>query len=155
MDISKEMHQEIGRVTNGEVWKLLEKGELTAEEEHVIVDTAHASNYHWLHGGTVVNAQRGEWLLARVYTTLRHNQEALWHAKACFELTEANNEAMQDFDFAYAYEALARAQALAGVPDLAAENKARARELGGKIADDEDREWFETDFTSGEWFGID
>lgn len=154
MEISKEMHKELARSTNGEVWKLLEKEERTVEEEHIMVDTAHASNYHWWHAGTVVNAQRGEWLLARVYTVLGHNQEALWHAKACLALTEANPDDMQDFDVAYSYEAVARAQALNGAAELAAANKSKASDLGAKIAAEEDRQWFETDFNSGEWFGI-
>ena len=155
MESMKEIHQELARSANGEVWKLFEKEERTAEDEHIMVDTAHASNYHWRHTGTVVNLQRGEWLLARVYTVLRHNQEALWHAKACLELTEANPDDMQDFDLAYGYEAIARAQALGGAAGLAAANKEKARELGAKIAKKEDRQWFDKDFKGGEWFGVD
>lgn len=154
MESTQEIHLELARSSNGEVWKLLEKKDRTAEEEHVMVDTAHTSNYHWRHAGTAVHIQRGEWMLARVYTVLGHNQEALWHAKACMELTEANPDEMQDFDLAYGFEAVARAQALAGAADLAAASKAKARELGEKIADKESREWFEADFNGGEWFGI-
>jgi len=154
MESMKEIHQELARSANGEVWKLFEKEERTAEDEHIMVDTAHASNYHWRHTGTVVNLQRGEWLLARVYTVLRHNQEALWHAKACLELTEANPDDMQDFDLAYGYEAIARAQALGGAAELAAVNKDKAFELGAKIENEENRKWFEKDFNGGEWFGV-
>jgi hypothetical protein len=155
MESTQEIHQELARSTNGEVWKLLEKEPRTAEDEHIMVDSAHASNYHWRRTGSVVNLQRGEWLLARVYTVLSHNQEALWHAKACLALTEENPGKMQDFDLAYGYEAIARAQALAGAADLAAENKSKARELGEKIAEEESRQWFQADFNSGEWYGID
>lgn len=155
MESTKEIHQELARSTNGEVWKLLEKEERTAEDEHIMVDTAHASNYHWRHTGTSVNIQRGEWLLARVYTVLRHNQEALWHAKACLAITQAHPEEMEEFDLAYGYEAVARAQALGGAAELAAVNKDKAFELGAKIANEESRKWFEKDFNGGEWFGID
>ncbi len=52
-----------------------------------------------------------------------------------------------DWDLAYAYEALARAHALAGNAE-AEEWKAKARSAGDAIADPEDREHFDEDFAT-------
>jgi hypothetical protein len=53
-------------------------------------------------------------LLSRVYAELGIVAASHKHAKRCLELTEDHMELMQDFDIAYAHEALARANALTG-----------------------------------------
>jgi tetratricopeptide (TPR) repeat protein len=119
-----------------------------------MVHAAHASHYHWLHAGDEVNEQRGEWLIARAYQALGHKEAALRHAERCVELTEQYGERMEDFDLAFAYEGLARANALAGNIERARELKAKAFEFGQRIAAEEDREVFEGDLAGGEWYGI-
>ena len=75
----------------------------------------------------------------------RAAEPATWHARRCLELCEANG--IGDWDLAYAYEALARAHALAG--DGEAEQwKSKAREAGDAIADAEDRKHFDEDFAT-------
>ena len=59
-----------------------------------------------------------------------------------------------DFDHAYAAEAMARALACAGDLDQAATWHARATAAGEAIADDQDREIFTGDLTTGPWFGL-
>ena len=59
--------------------------------------TASASLYHWLQIGTVVHAQRGEWLLAHVYTVLEKPRPAMEHALRCQEITDANPERDEGF----------------------------------------------------------
>ena len=54
-----------------------------------------------------------------LYTVLGRAEPALHHARRCLELCEANPEAIEDWDLPYAYEALARAHALAGEADEA------------------------------------
>ena len=79
----------------------------------------------------------------RVYTVLGRPEPAIWHARRCAEHCEANG--IGDWDLAYAYEALARAHALAG--DGEAESwKSKARGAGDAIADPETREHFDEDY---------
>ncbi|MBN1435240.1 tetratricopeptide repeat protein [Candidatus Fermentibacterales bacterium] len=155
MDMGPDLHRELGAALNGEVWSLLEKPDRTQAEDMRMIHAAHASQYHWLVGGDEANEQRGEWLIARVYLVLGHPEAALRHARRCMELTERHPGKMQDFDLAFAYEGLARTSALAGDSEEAARLKAKARELGSRIADPEDRQIFEQDFASGQWFGVD
>jgi hypothetical protein len=98
--------------------------------------------WHWLQCGDDVNEQRGEWLLSHVYAVLGRAEPAVTHALRCLEITEAAG--LQGFDRAYAYEAMARALALANDP-VAAEWRARAVQAGTEIADPEDRAIFEAD----------
>ena len=98
-------------------------------------NAAHASHYHWLKAGTAVHQQRSEWLISHVYAELGLAEEALRHAQRCLALTEAHRAEMEDFDRAYAYEAMARANALAGNTDEAAKFIELAETAGETIAD--------------------
>jgi hypothetical protein len=115
---------------------------------------AWASAYHWLRAGTAVHHQRAEWMLSRVYTILGDAPAAIAHAKRCLELTETSPGEMAPFDLAYACEAIARASALAGDEPEATRYLELAREAGTRITNTEDRQIFEDDLNSGNWYGI-
>lgn len=139
---------------NGKTWELLNKQERTKNENELLVDYAHASLAHWRVAGTGVNLQRGVWMLARVYTVLGNSQLAMQNAKRCLELTEQHKDLLSDFDFGFAYECMARAQALAGNQTEAQKHIAMANKAGAAIKDEEDRQIFFDDFNGGEWYGV-
>jgi hypothetical protein len=139
---------------NGKTWELLDKGERTQEENELLVDYAHASLAHWRAAGTGVHLQRGTWMLARVNTVLGNAQMALQHAGRCLELTEQHKGLLADFDFAFAYECMARAQALAGNRAEALKYWDMADKAGAIIKDKEDRQIFFDDFNGGDWYGF-
>ena len=120
-------------------WTLLEKADRTAAETDELIHAAHASRYHWGEVGEGVNLARGEWQCSRVYAVLGRAEPALWHARRCVEINEANPD-REDWDLASAYEAMARAVAVAGDLDEAAEWKAKAEAACAAIAEAEDRE---------------
>ncbi len=150
----EEAHKYFAQSTNSRVWDLLQKPNRSPAENDEMLHAAHASAYHWGFAGTVVHQQRAEWLLSHVHVVLGHGNEALRHAQRCFELTEANRGQMQDFDIAYAFEGLARAQAMLGDQKLADEFLMLAEQAGNAIADEEDRSIFQGDFDQGPWFGL-
>ena len=127
-----------------EVWRLIES---RADDDRML-HMAHASRFAWGEAPECRsdNLARGEWLCSRVYVVLGRAEPALWHARRCLELCEEFGIA--DWDLAYAYEALARACALAGDADDAASWRERARAAGGNIAEAEDREHFERDLAT-------
>jgi hypothetical protein len=149
-----EAHLKFAKQINGRTWQLLEKEDRTDAEEREMLHAAHAAQYHWLYAGTGVHWQRGQWLISRVHVALGNVAEAVRHAELCLEFTDSYRDEMEDFDFAYAYEGVARANALAGVRDRAANYYALARQAGDEIADDEDREIFLGDFKGGDWYGL-
>jgi len=70
---------------------------------------------------------------------------AFWHAQRCLEI--CTQHGIGDWDLAYAYEALARAHALAG-DDEADQWKAKARTAGDAIANPKEREHFDEDYAT-------
>jgi hypothetical protein len=126
-----------------EVWRLME----SREDDDRMLHAAHASRYHWGEAEECApeNLARGEWQISRVYAVLGRAEPATWHAQRCLEHCEESG--IGDWDLAYAYEALARALAVAG-DEQAAGWKALARIAGDKIADPEDREHFNEDYAT-------
>ncbi len=149
----EDAHRYFAGSINGEVWDLLSRQERSRLDDERLLAAAFASYYHWLYAGTVVNMQRGEYMIARAFLAVKNYPEALAHAKRCRELTENNTADMQDFDIAYAFEILARSSAATGFKDNALENSNKARRAGEKIKGKEDNELFFNDFNSGDWYG--
>jgi len=126
-------------------WRLLEKPDRTPDEDDEMLHGAHASRYHWIRAGTRVNAARGEWQCSRVYAVLGRPEPALHHARRCLELCESAVDDLDEFDLPFAYEALARAHAVAGDEEQARHWIARARDAGEAISDEDDRTLLEAD----------
>ncbi len=147
----QEAHSAFAKQLNGRVWQLLGQSERTGEEKEEMEYAAIASLYHWLQIGKAVHRQRGEWLISRVYTVLGKAELALRHARRCLELTEENPQEMEDFDFAYAYEGIARARALGGDGEQSRKYFDLAKAAGEKISNAENKEIFTGDLASGPW----
>ena len=150
----EEAHRHFAQSINGRAWELLQKTSRSQDENDEMLHAAHACTYHWKFVGNAVNQQRGEWLISHVHVVLGHANDALRHAERCFEITQSNKDLMQDFDIAYAFEGIARAQAMLGDEKIAKEFYELAQQAGYAIADEEDRSIFMGDFNGGDWFGL-
>jgi DNA-binding transcriptional MerR regulator len=149
--LDADTHRRLGKELYNHTWSLLEAADRTAEQDDEMVFATHASSYHWSKaGGTLANAARGHWQIARVYATLGRGEPAVWHAQRCVALAEAAGTAgvADDWDLAAALEALARAQSVAGDAAAARAALARARAALALIADPEDRQLIEQDISS-------
>jgi len=120
------------------VWTLLDLETRTPEQGDEMLHAAHASRHHWSEVGTAANLARGEWQCSRVYAVLGRAEPALYHARRC--LAYCDQGEVEDWDAPFAYEALARAYAVAGAWDEAARCEEEAGRLGAEIVDEEDRE---------------
>jgi DNA-binding transcriptional MerR regulator len=147
-DIDGATHRALGVALYNHTWTLLEKADRTPAETDEMIHSAHASRFHWSRaaGTEPVNLARGEWQCSRVYAVLGRAEPALWHARRCLAINEANGQA--DWDIASAYEAMARACGVAGDPVAAAEWKARATAALDRIADTDDRQVIENDLAT-------
>jgi len=150
----EEAHKHFAVTLNGKVWELLQKSERSKSEDELMIYAAHASCYHWLNAGTGLNHQRAEWLISHVYTELGQADSALRPALRCLDLTNEFATLMQDFDWAYAYEGVARANALAGRTEEALKYIQLAHEKGQAIANSENKSIFMGDFNGGNWYGL-
>jgi hypothetical protein len=134
------------------VWSLLDKKDRTKEDDDKMVHAAHASRFHWGEIGTPVEFERGEWQVSRVYSVLNRPQAALYHAKRCLEICTENN--IGDFDIAFAYEAMARANAALGEKSECQKYVRLAKEAGEKIKGKEDQKIFLSSLEQGPWYGM-
>lgn len=122
------------------VWSLLDKKDRTKEENDKLVHAAHASRFHWGEIGTPLEFERGEWQISRVYSVLKRPHSAIYHARRCLEICQANN--FGDFDIAFAYEGMARAYAVAGEKSECEKYIGLAKKAGEQIKSKEDRDYF-------------
>jgi hypothetical protein len=139
-------HRRLGSELYNRTWELLEGGVDPDEAVHA----AHASAYHWLHaaGATAANRARSHWLCSHVYAVVGRAEPALHHAGRCLALVEGAPEVMAEFDLPAAYEALARAHAVAGATGEARRLLELGREAAAKIEDADDREHLESQLAS-------
>jgi hypothetical protein len=130
----------LGTQLFNETWRLMELEGRTRQDDDRLIHTAHASRYHWGQVPAVTPAQlaRGEWLVSRVYTVLGRAGPAQYHARRVLDLCQENG--IGDWDLAFAYEALARAHAIAGDANTARQYTDQALAAAGDIAEDEERD---------------
>jgi hypothetical protein len=110
--LTRGQHRKIAGDLFNYTWSLMTRKARGKEEIDELLHAAHASRYHWGHGGTLRNLSIGEWQVSRVYAMLGRSEAALYHGRRALEA--AHRGALGRFYLAYAYEALARAAALAG-----------------------------------------
>ena len=135
-----EWHRRFAAHLFNSTWKLILKKHRTKEDDETMIHMAHASRFHWGVVGGPQEISIGEWQVSRVYAVLKRPEPALYHAERCLEVCQGGR--VGDFPLAYAYEALARAFAIAGKSRLRAACLKLATAAGEKIAEDEDRTQF-------------
>jgi len=136
----QELHRKFAVDLFNLVWGLLDKEDRTTEDDDRMLHAAHASRFHWGEIGTPLEFERGEWQISRVYAVLNRPEAAIHHAHRCLALCEANQ--IGDFDLAFAYEALARAYAVAGKAARSREYVGLAEGAASGIEDQGNREYF-------------
>jgi hypothetical protein len=146
-DLDGTMHRRLGVDLFNYTWTFLDKADRTPEEDDAMIHASYASRYHWSKASDEAKHQaRGEWQLSRVFAVLGRAEPALYHARRCVEWCGRGE--VEDWDTPFAYEALARAHGVAGDWDEAEGCEAKARELGGQIAEADDRELLESDLAT-------
>lgn len=123
---------------NNLAWELYELPSRTAEETERMLDAAHASVHHWRQVGTVLNALRGQILLASCYVSASYGENAVRHAYRALELLSQVSGATP-FDRVGVLGSAACAMALAGKIAEAERLRGEARQAMTDLTDDDDR----------------
>lgn len=139
---------------NNATWDWLEAEDYDVPSAERMVHAAHASCHHWLQVGGAANHARAECLVANVHAAIGDGSGAIRHALRCVELTKANSQEVSDWDWAFAFDALARAHAADDKNKQATLVRMQAREFGGKIADKEDKAFFDKWHCAGNWHAL-
>ncbi|MEO8888034.1 MAG: hypothetical protein ABI301_01580 [Jatrophihabitantaceae bacterium] len=116
----------------------MEREDRTPEDDDRMLNAAHASRYHWGEVGAPANLARGDWQVSRVYALLGRPEPCIYHAQRVLDVCQRHG--IGDWDLGFAYEALARAQAVAGDAAAARAYTEQALAVAQDIAEDEDRE---------------
>ena len=117
-----------------ETWDLMDKKDRTAEDKAQMLHKAHASCFLWQSANSPVNNARGEWQVSRAYSLLGFGEPALLHGLLSLEICQKNG--IGDFDLAFGYEAVARANAVCGN----ANEKAKYKDLAIKACEGIEKE---------------
>ncbi len=154
----RDLHHWFGVQLNNEMWATIEDDTLgpatpSLAKERMLY-AAYASAYHWRTVGNEANFARGEHLISRVAARLGEAELALRHARRCLQLVESHPDVMEDWDYAFALEALARGLAATGDRDGAVAEIERASLLAAGLSDPEDREIVENELRREPWFGV-
>lgn len=118
-------------------WDLLDRQDRSAQDDLTMIHSAHASRYCWGLVGDHKQFATGEWQVSRVYAVLEMAQSALYHGQASLDNCEQGR--LSAFDFAFAYEAIARACKLMGNQEQKALYLKKAKEISAQIEDENDR----------------
>jgi hypothetical protein len=132
-----------------DTWGLLIKPSRLPEEDDRMVDLAHASQWHWSRVEDVepFRLATGYWLLSRVYAVIGEVQRSRHYAVRSMTIARDRTAPTNAYVEAYTYEAMARAAAVEGNPELCDSWAKRARELLPQIHA-EDRAILEADLAN-------
>ena len=95
-------------------WDLVEKSQRTTEVDEQMLRLSLASHWHWTQRNdyTAKTQSIAHWQTARIYALLGQADNARRYAQLCLQASQI--QGMASFYLTYVYEALARAEAVAG-----------------------------------------
>ena len=95
-------------------WDLIDKSDRTPAEDEEMIRLSLASHYHWTQRDdySPTSASTGHWQTSRIYAILGQAENARRYGQLCLEASQV--EDVPPFYLGYAYEALARAEAVGG-----------------------------------------
>jgi hypothetical protein len=120
-------------------WDLIDKKERTADEDHEMLALSMASAWHWTQREdcTQQNMSVAYWQLARVFALLKQPDNARRYGQMSLQASQGGDIA--PFYLGYSYEALARAEMVAGDAAKMAEYLAEARRAADDVKDAESK----------------
>lgn len=153
-----DIHRWFGVHLNNEAWKAIDDQTVSPDDqprrrEEALYRT-YASVYHWMQVGNPMNHGRGEHLISRTAVLVGSPDLAIRHATRYLELIAAHPDLAEDWDHAFAHEAMARALAMAGDNDRARSERLEAQKLCALIAEEEERVIVEAELAREPWFGL-
>lgn len=137
-------HRYFGMEFNNRLWGYFGKENKTEEDYEDMKQLAYASLLHWkiYNKSTMVNVQRGFYMIAKAFCYCNEKGNALKYAQKCFDTAEKHEKDMADFDFAYANEIMYRAHELNGNNNESIRFKQVAEKLGNAIEKEKDKKYF-------------
>jgi hypothetical protein len=132
------VHRYFSATCFNKTWEFIDKPSRTPEEDMEMLQTSMASLWHWSQreDATPQNLSVGNWQVSRVYALLGQADNARRYAGSALKYAEGQ----PPFYLGFAYEALARAEMVAGDKAKMSEYLEKAYMLAEDVEDEEDRE---------------
>jgi hypothetical protein len=142
----KKPHKKYAVECFNRTWDLIDNSDRTNEETQSMITMAHASRFHWGEIGSPLEFARGDWQISRVYAICGEGELAYMYANS--SLNHCLENAIGDFDLAFAYEALARSAAILGHQKQQQKYYQLAMEAARSISDKDNRDYFLAELSS-------
>ena len=126
-------------------WEYIEKETRTPEEEEKMLRLTMASHWHWTHRDDYQprNASVAYWQISKVFALMGQADNA--RRFGLRSVASVENENIDPFYLGYGYEALARAEAVAGNRTEMELHLAKAKDIAASVEDEENRKLLEDD----------
>lgn len=141
-------HRHFAVTCFNETWKYIKKKRRTEEDKRAMLYAAMTSLWHWKQrrDATPTNYCISYWQVSRVYALLGDVENARLYGN--LSLKASKGKGIDAVFTGFAYEALARAEAVAGRKAQRDAYLAKARRVAEKVTDVEDREALEDDLAT-------
>jgi len=138
----QEAHKYFSAHCFNSVWGLIEKAERTPDENEQMINLCQTSIWHWTQREDCSrrNMSIGYWQASRVYALVGQADNARKYGQLCLD-----NAEIEPFYIGYAYEALARAEMVAGNQEKAYEYLNLARKHADTVIDAEEKKMLTDD----------
>jgi len=123
-----------------QAWDYIDKPIRTSAEADTMLRLSMSSLWHWTQREdcTPTNLSIGYWQVSRVFALLRQADNARHYGKLCLEASQ--HDGVAPFHLAYAYEALARAELVAGNLFDKDTYLSQAKQVAANVSDIEDQQ---------------
>ena len=135
---AKEVHEHFSKRCFNQAWDLIDKSDRSPEDNEQMLLLSQAALWHWTQRPdcTDKNLSIGYWQQSRIHALLENAENARKTGQKCLEKTPADDP----FLMGYAYEALARAELIAGNLEPAKEHYVKAAGFAELITAKDDQE---------------
>ena len=129
-------------------WDLMDKPGRSAADDEQMLRLSLASHWHWTQhpDNTSTTMSIGYWQTARIYALLGQADNARHFGQLCLEASLADG--VEPFYRGYAYEALARAEMVAGNQAKMDEYLAQARREAALVSDGDEAKQLQADLAT-------
>ncbi len=129
-------------------WELIEKMDRSPDEDEEMIRLSLASHWHWTQREDYTRASQSiaHWQTSRIYSSLGQPDNARRYGQLCLEASQGDDAG--PFFLGYAYEALARAEAVAGNRAKMEDYAEKARQAAGAVPEPDDKKQLLDDLDS-------
>jgi hypothetical protein len=129
-------------------WDFIDKPNRTTSEADLMLHLAMASLWHWTQREdcTPTNLSIGYWQVSRVYALLRQADNARHYGELCLKASQ--EEGVLPYYSGAAYEALARAELVAGNQEQMEKHLVLAHQVAASLTDPEEKKMLLTDLAT-------